>query len=41
MSFARKQVEAVDLDEVSPANSADSADELRMEDWPHTGHVDI
>ena len=41
MSFARKQVEAVDLDEASPAISADSTDELRMEDWPHTGQVDV
>ena len=34
-------MEAVDLDEASPAISADSADELRMEDWPHTGQVDV
>ena len=39
MSFARKQIEAVEFVEPSLPLPTDIENELRMEDWTHTDHV--
>ena len=39
MSFARKQIEAVELVEPLLPVPIDVENDLRMEDWTHTDHV--